>query len=63
MAVTRKAMDPADGLKRDQMSVRRTVTNYLEVFGTCRSVGNVGLEGCNKRNLPNGEMQLRNGSM
>lgn len=28
------------------MSVQRTVTNYLEVFGTFWPVGIVGLEGC-----------------
>ena len=39
-------MDPRDVLKMDRMSVQRTVTDYLEVFGTFWPVGNVGLEGC-----------------
>lgn len=34
MAVTGKGMDPQDILNTDRMSVQRTVTNYLEVFGT-----------------------------
>lgn len=57
-------MDPPDKLKMDRMSVQRTVTDYLEVFGTFWPVGIVGLEGCDllrekQRNLANGEIAIK----